>query len=309
MSVYKIKFFSSFCCSNRCKEIFENNCETAQRKDYGKNKRIYICDASDNTFTHVILLNTAMPDSIHHIPKERVIGLAFEPPEFLGITTAFIAFVQKHVSKYFLGHSFGGVLPSPPFIVDYAFLQYTLPIYSAVPVKKKFMSIIISEKIVAPGHIYRHLLAAAILKTALPIDIYGRGCAFFLHPQHPSHTDRRIRGKFDSDSDEPYKEYLYTVAIENFTSDAYISEKCINPLLCGTNVLYQGASKVLEIFGPTSTSGIHLLTGNLVRDMNYIRSLYFAYGTNSFLCPIPQIDITNVKAKINFFNHLHKLFS
>lgn len=33
---------------------------------------------NDETYTHVIILNTAMPN-IHHIPKKNVIGLAFEP--------------------------------------------------------------------------------------------------------------------------------------------------------------------------------------------------------------------------------------
>lgn len=36
----------------------------------------------------------------------------------------------------------------------------------------------IGEKGNAPGHIYRHTLVKHILKSNLPIDIYGCGCQF-----------------------------------------------------------------------------------------------------------------------------------
>ena len=44
-----------------------------------------------------------------------------------------------------------------------------------ITTKNKLMSIIVSEKQFAPGHIYRHKLVEEIIKLNLPIDIYGRG--------------------------------------------------------------------------------------------------------------------------------------
>jgi hypothetical protein len=157
------------------------------------------------------------------------------------------------------------------------------------------------------------LIKLKILKTNLPIDIFGRGCAFYLHSQHPSHSDRRIRGRFQTD--EPYKEYQYTIAIENFTSVAYVSEKCVNPLLCGTKVVYFGASNVNQIFASVQQE-IVLLTGNLSQDIQYIRSLYYLWSnpilTASSLLSDPrsteQENIAKVKHRVNILNHLPALF-
>ena len=47
--------------------------------------------------------------------------------------------------------------------------------------KQKIMSLIISNKLCTNGQRYRHVLVSEILKTNLPIDIYGYGC--FMHEQ------------------------------------------------------------------------------------------------------------------------------
>ena len=57
----------------------------------------------------------------------------------------------------------------------------------------------VSRKNQAPGHIYRHYLVKEILKTNLPIDIWGNGCIYYKNIK-----DNRIKGDFKEI--EPYKD-------------------------------------------------------------------------------------------------------
>jgi len=80
MSKYRIRIFSSFGESANCKGIYERLCEADLIDNYGPEKEIYI--TNDDDYTHVILMNTAMPTNLK-VSKDRVVGLAFEPPVFL----------------------------------------------------------------------------------------------------------------------------------------------------------------------------------------------------------------------------------
>lgn len=191
--------------------------------DYGK-EFLFVFDDS---YTHVIIINTAMPD-IGHIPKKNVIGLAWEPLQYLGITDKFLKYAQKHISVYCVGQK--GTLPSP-FIEHFAFQEYTLK--SASELSRNIMSIMISQKVDAPGHIYRHELVCAILKSDLPIDIWGRGCKYY------KVNDPRLKGEFDDL--KMYDGYTYHVCIENFKLPCYVSEKILNCLVMKTIPVYLGS--------------------------------------------------------------------
>ena len=95
----KIRIFCSFAPSDKCKEVFERINYANECCFYGKDKKYYF--TNDDDFTHAIIMNTAMPDL--NIPKENVIGLAFEPIQFLGLTSIFIDYARKNISKYYLG--------------------------------------------------------------------------------------------------------------------------------------------------------------------------------------------------------------
>jgi hypothetical protein len=79
MSKYRIRFFSSFCDSDNCKNVYERLCEVDLLDNYGPDKEIYITTGDD--YTHAIIMNTTTPHIIQGIPKENVIGIAFEPPD------------------------------------------------------------------------------------------------------------------------------------------------------------------------------------------------------------------------------------
>jgi hypothetical protein len=252
----KIRYFSNFCDSKHCKEKVELICHGHLIPEYGEK---FILTEKDD-FTHAIILNTPMP--VLSIPKENVIGFAFEPPAFLNITKEFIEYAQNTIGKYYIGEK--GNLPNP-FVEGYAFMWHIVP--SSLSLKNRLCSIMVSEKKNTWGHRYRHELVRAILSTTLPIDIYGRGCRFFRTPNSP--MDRRLCGEFKEMDSTIYSLYSFHVAVENFSHHHYISEKILNPLLCGTTPIYWGSNKINDYFPEM----VYTLSGNLQQDMNQIFSI------------------------------------
>ena len=279
----KIRIFSSFCESKNAKETYERLCNSKMISGYGT--QFTLTDQED--YTHVIIMNIAMPN-IEHIPKERVIGLAFEPFRYLCLTTEFVKYAQKYIGKYFIGQK--DDLPEP-FVEHIAYLWHCPPL-SYIPVKNNIMSIMISHKNQAPGHIYRHELMKAILKIRLPIDIYGNGCAMY-----PFVMDHRFKGAFKEY--EPYENYKFHIAIENFVGNDYFSEKIMNPLLCSCVPVYLGCKNIENYF----PGQVIRLTGNIVEDLQII--------TNIVRNPEQykkHIDLNAVKHKINLLRNIETIF-
>jgi len=253
----RIRIFADWCDSKSASEKFIECCRLLDDtvEEYGRD----YCFTNDDDYTHAMLLNKAMPKL--SIPKENVIGLACEPPVFLRLTKEFIEYAEKYIGKYYIGDTLGGKL-GEPFIEGNAYLWFNTP-PRVIPEKTKWMSIMISQKGFAPGHKYRHMLTQAILQTDLPIDIYGRGCVYYKNIR-----DDRIKGNFEEN--EPYVDYEYHIAIENFQTPQYFSEKISNTLLCEATPVYLGCSNIRDYFG----DNVILLTGNVAEDMKMLRELY-----------------------------------
>ena len=281
--LYRIKVFSSFCDSENCKSVYERLCETDKMDNYGPDKDIYIVD--DDSYTHAIIMNTATP--LLTIPKENVVGLAFEPTPFLApsFNSDFMKFAQKHIGKYFIGDSAG--LPHP-FINKYAFMWHITP-PKREPIKDRSMSIMVSQKLDAPGHKYRHGLVRAILASDLDIDIYGRGCQYY------SQDDRRVKGKFNDD--EPYERYHFHICIENFSLPEYTSEKYTNTVLWGTTPIYLGAKN------PIFPEDTIVLSGKLIEDLNLLRNIL--QTPEKYKRSFSQ---ENIRPKLNLLKNLDQLF-
>jgi hypothetical protein len=232
MPKYIVRIFSNFCGSTECKNKYEGIDEAFLEANYGTTKDIYITDKTD--YTHVIILNVAMP-ILKKIPKENVIGLAFEPPQFLGMQNAFVHYAQSNIGKYFIGQAYG--LPAP--FIEYQGYMWHTPPLETVPSKPNLMSIMVSQKTQAPGHKYRHELVSRILASNLPIDIMGRGCKYYK-------PDPRLKGEFNYL--EPYLSYQFHIAIENFQLNHYYSEKIMDPLFCDTTPIYLGCNNIENYF-------------------------------------------------------------
>jgi len=258
--------------------------------NYGPDKEIYITTNDD--YTHAIIMNTAMPlDNWNvNVTKEKTIGLAFEPPEFLKIDsnyTNFVEYARYRISKYFIGSTH--CLPSP-FLSHYSFMWHITPPRNMVD-KTRPMSIMVSEKTNAPGHIYRHALVKAILQSNLNIDIYGRGCRFYS-------GDNRLKGEFSDN--EPYESYYFHICIENFQTECYTSEKYTNCILCGTTPIYWGATTIDDIF-PNITI---ILSGDLEKDMCMLYDILM--NVDSYKKTIIQEQI---RPKMNLLKNLDNIFS
>ena len=242
--MYKIKVFCPFANSTQCKEVYERINYASELDFYGKNKSIVITD--DDDYTHAIIINTIMPQL--KIPKQNVIGLAFEPIQFLGLTAAFVNYAQKYIGKYYIGDKHN--LPAP-FTEHFGYMWHSRP-PKEITYKPNLMSIVVSEKQFAPGHIYRHKLVEQIISHNLPIDIYGRGSNKYSY--------NRTRGGFNDA--EPYESYLFSVCIENFQCNHYFSEKIITPLLHNCMPVYLGCKNIDQYF-----DNMNNLSGNIDNDI------------------------------------------
>jgi hypothetical protein len=155
------------------------------------------------------------------------------------------------------------------------------------------MSIVVSEKQFAPGHIYRHKLVEQIIRNNLPIDIYGRGCLFDMYKQ----GDPRIKGTFEKY--ELYEDYEFHICIENVQSNHYFSEKIINTLLTNTTPVYLGC-KNIDTYFPDNV--VHL-RGSVENDMQLLTDI----------CANPAkykktIDVVEIEKKVSLLHNLDRVY-
>ncbi len=298
-SPIRVKFYSSFCTSKGCAETF-----ILLHPNYDpESSRVKFTD-DVNDATHIVILNTAQPRIPAHIPKENVLGLAFEPTQYLGLTDEFVEYATKNIGKYYIGKNLNSQLP-PVFIPHYSYMWHTSPLSSkdVIPTSKKpkCMSIMVSKKKHAPGHKYRHLLVSKILESNLPIDIYGKGCDIY-KDKFP--LDPRIRGEFNDK--EPYLDYRFHIAIENYVSGYYVSEKIVNCFVCNTIPVYYGSEQISDLF---TDKTVISLQGDPIQDMELL----------NILCKMPVEDVVNgivgsgitnkwIETNLSLINHLDQIF-
>jgi hypothetical protein len=273
--------------------VFERVCQTDLMDNYGEDKEIYI--TTDDNYTHAVILNTGMPNL--SIPKQNVVGLAFEPPLFLINSNFhhFIEYAKQNIGKYCIGSTNLSTSLPEPFIEKYSYMWHITP-PRTIPIKTKTMSIMVSQKNMAPGHKYRHALVQAILNTNLDIDIYGRGCQYYNRL-----LDKRIKGEFTDDNlYKMFESYQFHICIENFQTASYTSEKYISPVLWGATPIYWGATQIEETF-----PGITIpLSGNIQTDMNLLKSIMENPSKYK-----KEIDQSAIRPKMNLLKNLDDLFS
>ena len=261
----RIRIFTDFCSTDHINQSF--------KRIWGDLPENWVL-VNDDTYTHAIIMNTPMPAL--KVPKERVIGLAMEPfvgfqtrpHPFLKMTVQFVQYAQKHIGRYLLGAQFvdsTGKMPEP-FEAKFSYLFHVAPppdSYIPAPIlpNKPLFSIMVSQKSIAAGHVYRHTLVKQLLKIPnFPIHVYGNGCK-------PYMNDPRVYGKFDDDM-VMYNTYPFHICIENFQLPHYFSEKIINPMLCGCTPVYLGCSEI-DTYIP-SEGGILKLTGDVNQDIQLL---------------------------------------
>ena len=88
--------------------------------------------------------------------------------------------------------------------------------YPILKPKTKLMSIMISQNCLLQV-INMTYACKRNIKQNLPIDIYGRGCVYY------KTNDPRFKGQFEET--EPYLDYKFHIAIENFSIDFILVKK------------------------------------------------------------------------------------
>jgi len=278
--MYKIKIFCPFASSQTCKEVFERINYTSELHFYGKDKKIYITENDD--YTHAIIINTIMPTL--EIPKKNVLGLAFEPVQYLSLTNEFIEYAKIHIGKYLIGDKYN--LPEP-FVEHFGYMWHSRP-PKEITHKPQLMSIAVSTKRFAPGHIYRHKLIEKIIQYQLPIDIYGHGSNLYSY--------NRVKGSFNDA--EPYDSYLYSICIENHICSHYFSEKIVTPLLYNCMPIYLGCKNIDSYF-----DNIIKLTGNEDTDILLLIEII----RNPLKYYKPTYNEKNIK-KVNLIENIETLY-
>ena len=278
--MYRIKIFCTFSTSKNCKETYEKINYSNLIDFYGKDNKVYFTD--DDDYTHAIIINTIMPELT--IPKENVIGLAFEPLAFLDLTDKFIDYAVKNIGKYYIGDK-NKLLD--PFVEHFGYMWHTRPPKEIIS-KSNIMSIIVTSKRCAPGHIYRHTLIEKIIQLKLPIDIYGHGSK--------NYSYNRTKGSFSNN--EPYENYLYSICIENYQCNHYFSEKIITPLLHNCMPIYFGCKNINSYFDDTIN-----LTGDVNKDIKLIIKILLKPGQYYK----PTYNEKNLKT-VNLIENIEKLF-
>jgi hypothetical protein len=271
-----IAFFSSFCDGNIQPEIIIRVHQLINSKRYNRDYKFV---KNTDYYTHAIILNTAMPKL--NISKENVIGLAFEPIQYLGLTDKFIKYAKDNIGKYYIS-DYNEKL-GKPFIEHYSYMHFWYPLID-IKEKTKIMSIMVSDKKSAPGHKYRHIIVNNILRTNLPIDIWGRGSLLYKN-------DNRIKGIFENS--EPYYDYKFHICIENFQTNHYFSEKISSPLMHKTIPIYWGCKNINNYF----PNNIINLSGNINNDMKLLIDIIVnpdKYQKN--------IDIAEIKKTLSIEN-------
>jgi hypothetical protein len=279
--MYIIKIFCPFASSQICKEVFERINYANDIHFYGKDKKIYITNEDD--YTHAIIINTIMPPLKIH--KKNVIGLAFEPIQFLGLTDKFIEYAKKHINKYLIGDK--NNLPEP-FVEHFGYMWHSRP-SKEITYKPQLISIAVSTKRFAPGHIYRHKLIEKIIQYQLPIDIYGHGSKMYSY--------NRVKGSFNDA--EPYDSYLFSICIENHICNHYFSEKIVTPLLYNCMPIYLGCKNIDDYF-----ENIIKLKGN--EDTDILLLIEIIRNPTKYYNP--TYNEKNIK-KVNLIENIENLYS
>lgn len=294
IKMMKIKFIANWC---SCQEILEDifnlfdwDSDTNYKKKY--------CFTTGEDQTHIIFINSVYK---HNINKDNCICLSWEPLQHM--QSNWIKEIS-YVKKYYIGNS--SFSSHTKILESYSYMLPHIP-YKDVngfiknyPEKNKLMNYVYSNKVVNNNgmlYVYRDLVGREILKNNLDINIYGSAIKN-LKKRYRNRSNIKNTFEWKNISDI-YKDYKFSIVIENSRHPAYFSEKIIVPLLCGCVPLYLGCTKIEDYF---SDYIIHL-TGELNKDIEIISNVL--KNPDKFY---KKINIGRIKELVHMKNLIHKEF-
>ena len=185
--------------------------------DRTNSKSCKICVLTENSFWTI--------DSINCDCK---VGLILEPPSISPESYDWIRHPENYQKfQYILTHN------KELLLIDDRFKYYpfggcwVLPIEQKIYPKSKNISIVASWKNMTEGHKLRH---EVVRWFGDRIDVFGNGYT-------------KISSVL-----EAYKDYKYTIVIENEMRQGWFTEKLISPMRCGCIPIYWGAYDINHYF-------------------------------------------------------------
>jgi hypothetical protein len=234
----KVKFTCDWCSDYELKLRMERS---YRLKDYIYNFQI----TTGNDYDLLVSINKPVYDK-----TSRVLGVLMEPSWFLNNKLDSIYNTCDHVLSYNKHTNYSnniyypGILPMQLNYDTGQDLEYYL---NRDYTKTKLCSMIVSRDKTSYNDnvLYnkRIKLAENILKTDLPIDIYGKGWDAY------TSSDTRVKGSLDLNSKYlGVQEYKYSIAIENTSEGDYFTEKVTDCLLVNTIPIYYGCNNINNFF-------------------------------------------------------------
>lgn len=262
---------------------------------------------ANDDYTHAIILNKSMPNL--KISKNNVIGLSQEPIEYLkrkGDWNIFTNYVNKCTRKYYIGNVLG---LEKPFIqkMSYCLPHFYHEVISMIkknpPVKTKMVNFVFSKKKNMRNktimYNYRYLLAEKLLDNNVNVDIYGSSTERLkIKYNNNKKILKNIKSTFDwKDVYDIYKDYKFSIVIENYIHPEYFSEKIMIPLLCGCIPIYIGCSNIDNYFKDYVTK----LSGKKVR-WDYFKIIKILNNHQKYFKKVNVDDIEEIIHMKNLIN-------
>lgn len=290
-----IKFFSDWCDDisilNRILNEFN--------WDIDSNYNIKYKFTANDDYTHAIIFNKSMPDL--KIPKNNVIGLSQEPVEYLnrkGNWNIFKEYASKYIRKYYIGNI---INLEKPFIqkMSYCLPHFPQEFISMIkvnhPKKSKLVNFVFSKKRHSRNkrmmYNYRYLLVEKLLENNINVDIYGSSTNILkMKYKNNKKILKNIKNTFDwKNVYHIYKDYKFSIVIENFINPEYFSEKIMIPLLCGCIPIYIGCSNINNYF----KDYVIELSGKKVR-WDYFKIIKILNNHKKYFKKVPIEDIEEI---------------
>ena len=263
-------------------------------KDFYNNQDVEIVDGFD--YDVLVCCNSITEEP--RVSREKIIGVIMEPSwsrNWDRNLDKYCGTIFVHDNSLFnFNTSICNIIERPSLMFNEFFTTFEYSTKDLVKNKfrksKKISCIISNNRGSNDGILYekRHDLVQNIVKSGLPVDIYGKGW----NPDGKNikgHITHKIHALMD---------YEFSIGVENSSEKNYISEKFFDPLLVGTVPLYYGCPNIEDVYNKNSFIHLDFLNPDkCLQQIENILSLNYS----------DYIDLIN-ESKLNYFNN-HNLIN
>ncbi len=210
-------------------KILDNNFSHAKYStDYQESKYIeWVRNNTNNSDEIIFLTDNSMRNN--HSVNGIKIGLLMEPRV---INPSIYEWVVNNYDKFTTIFTYDKELLSLG--VNFKFYPHCgcwiKPEDQLIHNKTKLLSIVASAKTQSSGHKLRHESIKSSIDNNINLDVYGRGY-------------NTINYKLDA-----FKDYAFSIVIENSKTDFYFTEKLIDSFITGTVPIYWGCPSISNFF-------------------------------------------------------------